>query len=504
VPPLHPIGLDINGKLGVMRLIPIALLAFATTASAFLQPSRVDLVITRVTVIDADGSPPAERTVIIRNGTIAGIVSPDRAAPNSANTLDGRGKFLIPGLWDMHVHLATRPEPQVAERLMLPLFLAHGIVGVRDMGGPPDRVLAIRDQVRNGTLAGPRILTPGPFVDGPGDPDPMFRRATTADEGREAVRDLAKSGVDFIKVQANVSKDTYDAIVQEAGVLKIDVAGHVPVAIPLADVMRAGQRSVEHISPALVGDGGVLFACSSQEADLRRELLSVERDRATAKPDQIRAREAALRAALVKTYDPERARTIGRQIDDRQVWLVPTLIFSNSFRPLSATDSGAGLPLDFVPSQTRKRWQDSRARYLQTAPPEAFAAASDVARASARAVAALHAAGARILAGTDTFDAFVLPGVSLHQELALLVEAGLSPLGALQAATKNAAEYRGARDSEGTIARGKRADLVLLDASPLTDIRNTLRINAVIQGGHVLSRADLDRMLDAARSEAAR
>jgi imidazolonepropionase-like amidohydrolase len=171
-------------------------------------------------------------------------------------------------------------------------------------------------------------------------------------------------------------------------------------------------------------------------------------------------------------------------------------------RPLSATDNGAGLPLEFVPAATRKRWQDGRARYLQAAPPEMFAAAADVARTAGTAVGALHAAGARILAGTDTFDAFVLPGVSLHQELALLVDAGLSPLGALQAATKNAAEYRGTLDREGTIARGKRADLVLLDANPIADIANLRRIHAVVQSGRVTTRVDLDRLLDSARDAA--
>ena len=248
----------------------------------------------------------------VRNGTISQVAKVEEDVPDAAATIDGRGKFLIPGLWDMHVHLSTRPEPQLAERVMLPAFLAYGVIGVRDMGGPLARVLELRDQVNKGALAGPRILTPGPFIDGPGEADPMFRRATNAAEGREAVRELVKAGVDFVKVQANLTKETYDAVMDEAKSRKAVVAGHVPVALPLADVIRANQRSIEHVSPALVGDAGVLFACSSREADLRKELLAIERERATLKPEEVRARETALRAELVKTFDSERARAIGR------------------------------------------------------------------------------------------------------------------------------------------------------------------------------------------------
>ena len=178
---------------------------------------------------------------------------------------------------------------------------------------------------------------------------------------------------------------------------------------------------------------------------------------------------------------------------------MPTLVWSNSFRPLGADDDGHEVPLEFVPAATRTRWQAARARYLKAAGPADYALNASVATTAARAVGALHAAGARIVAGTDTFDSFVLPGSGLHRELALLVGAGLTPLQALQAATRDAAALRGTSDREGTIARGKRADLVLLDADPLHDVTNVGRIAAVVQGGRVLSRADLDALLAKAR-----
>jgi hypothetical protein len=162
---------------------------------------------------------------------------------------------------------------------------------------------------------------------------------------------------------------------------------------------------------------------------------------------------------------------------------VPTLIWSDSLRPLRGDDDGSRVPLEYVPSATRARWQQRRAAHLKAAQPADFAAASDVARIARRAVGALHAAGAAVPAGTDTFDAFVLPGVSLHQELALLVAAGLTPLEALQAATTHAAEFRGTAAREGTIERGKLADFVLLDANPLDDIANVAKIRAVVTDG---------------------
>ena len=206
-----------------------------------------------------------------------------------------------------------------------------------------------------------------------------------------------------------------------------------------------------------------------------------------------------MRRQLVETFDPDKAGELGRAIAHAGVAIVPTLIWSNSFRPLSATDDGARGAAGVRAGPTRERWQQARANYLKAAGPDDYAANAAVAAVGARAVGAIHAAGARVLAGTDTLDYFVLPGSSLHSELALLVGAGLTPLEALQSATRDAAEFRGTLAREGTIERGKRADLVLLDADPLRDIRNVSRIATVLQGGRILSRADLDALLARAK-----
>jgi hypothetical protein len=464
------------------------------------QPER--LTITNITVIDGTGAPARLANVTVQNGLIAAISAASSEADGTA--LDGSGKFLIPGLWDMHVHLATRPEPELAERMMLPLFLANGIVGVRDMGGPLERVLELREKVASGTLAGPRIVTPGPFVDGPGEADPLFRRPADAAAAASTVRELLDKKVDFIKVQSALAPEVHAALARAAREAHATFAGHIPISMSAEQAIAAGQRSLEHLSPALLGDGMLLFACSKSSESLLTELRAIERDRAAAEAGVIAEREHALRQKVVETYDAGKAKALGGTMKERDVWLVPTLVWSATLRPLDRTRDASDLPMEFVPSALRTRWMDRRKQYIARQTDAGFAAAASLAATAERAIRDLRDGGARVLAGTDTFDAFVLPGHSLHQELELLVGAGFSPLEALQAATKTAAEYRGTLATEGTIERGKRADLVLLASDPARDIVNAGRIHAVIAGGRVYSRSQLDRMLDDVRNFASR
>ena len=472
-------------------LVVLTLALSVVVVGGTTQPGP--LAILNVTIVDGTGAPPREANVVVREGRIAAITR--EASPAGATVVDGRGKFLIPGLWDMHVHLATRPEPELAEKMILPLLLAHGIVGVRDMGGPLDRVLELREKVARGEIPGPRILTPGPFVDGPGDASPLFRRPADAGAAAGVAKELIEGGVDFIKVQSGLAPEIHSALARAARTAKRPLAGHVPIAMTAETVMQAGQRSVEHVSPALVGDGMLLFALSSESDALLRELRQIEQDRAGTQPGAIAEREAILRKRLVETYDPMKARTLGNWMKDREVWIVPTLIWSATLRPLTKDEDGTNLPMELVPASLRTRWLERRKEYVARQAPEGFAAAAAVARAAARAVRDLHVAGAQVLAGTDAFDAFVVPGHSLHQELKLLVDAGLSPMEALRTSTQAAAEYRGTARTEGTIEIGRRADLVLLDADPGADISNTRRVHAVVTGGKVYDRDALDKLL---------
>jgi hypothetical protein len=453
------------------------------------------LVIRNVTIIDAISDTPRMADIHVRGDVIAAIST--TTPPADARTVDGTGKFAIPGLWDMHVHLGMRPEPRIAEGMILPSLLAHGIVGVRDMGGPLESVPALRAAA---ATLGIRMLTPGPFIDGPGEASPFFRRPADGAAALAEVDALRSAGADFIKVQAGVSAAMHQHVAKAATARGLPLAGHIPLSMTVEDVIASGQRSIEHVSPALVGDGLLLLACSSESARLIAELRAIEAARGSTEAAVLAGREATLRARAIETYDPARARALGASMKGKDVWIVPTLTWSASLRPTARADDGRALPMDLVPRTLRMRWTDRRKAYIGQADDERLQAAARLAETSARAVRDLHAAGARILAGTDAFDAFVIPGHSLHQELEAMVRGGLTPLDALRMATVEAARYRGSRQTEGTLEPGKRADLILLDGNPVAEITNTRRIHAVMAGGRLWDRQRLNGLLEGVRA----
>lgn len=450
------------------------------------------LVLTNVNLVDvASASIEPRMNVFIRDGRIEGIAK--RAliqAGRNVQVVNADGKYLIPGLWDMHVHTAIRPE---AESL-LPLYLAYGVTGVRDMGGDFDRIRHLREEIAAGRVLGPTIVAPGPFVDGPQpESDSNFLPVASAAEARAAVRDLEARGADFIKVQAGLSPEAYRAVAGEAKRIGIAFAGHVPESVNAVEASDAGQKSIEHMSPALPGDAAILLACSEREEELRRELAALRAP--DLKLEEARARTRALQADLVSSYSEAKCdRVVARLARNRTV-VVPTLIWSVSIRPTSRADTIGELPMQYVPAKLRERWTTARRSFLESAPDETFALNQRMADMAERLTGRLHRARVTLLAGTDNFDAFVIPGFSLHQELELLVHSGLSPADALRAATVYAARFLGRHNDTGVVATGKRADLVVLDANPLDDIRNTRRISGVVVGGKYLSRADLDKIL---------
>jgi imidazolonepropionase-like amidohydrolase len=486
-----------------MRVFILATVA-ALAATAPGLTSQAPIVIRNVSVIDGLSALPRIGNIELRGDTIASVSAAATAPPAGARVIDGTGRFAIPGLWDMHVHLATRPEPNLAEEMILPLLLAHGIVGARDMGGPLERLTDLRARVASGAISGPRILTPGPFVDGPGESGPLFRRPADAQAVTSEVDALRKAGVDFVKAQAGLSPALHRDLAAAARARQIPLAGHIPISMSAEEIIASGQRTIEHVSPALVGDGLLLFACSSQAAELIAEVRAIEAARGSGDAATLARREGALRARAVATYDPARARALGAAMKERDVWIVPTLVWSASLRPASKAEDGSQLPMQFVPGALRIRWTGRRKAYIDGQTDDGFRGAAALAEVALRAVGDMHAAGAKVLAGTDAFDAFVIPGHSLHQELQLLVRAGLTPAQALRTATVEAAAYRGALATEGTIERGKRADLVILDANPLEDMTNISRLHLTIAGGRVQDRQALDALLARVREFAAR
>jgi len=481
----------------VTATLVLCTLTLAGTPNAATRPAPV--AITHVTVIGMTDAPPlSDQTVVLDRGVIARVDKASRVRiPKGARVIDGRGQFVIPGLWDMHVHLANRPDALLAERFLVPLLLAHGVTGVRDMGGDPARILQIRAAIARGPLRGPHIVAPGPFVDGPQDSSPMWRSVTTAAAAREAVRALKREGADFVKIQSTLSRECLIAVAEESKRQRLRFAGHVPEALSAFEVIAAGPASLEHVSPSLPGDAGLMRACTRDEPGLRDSLRAL--NEAAQQPGSdiaaLRDRQRAIQERHLEPWDEAAMKRLFDDLNTHGTHVVPTLVWSQALRALDWSDTGSVAPLQYVPRGMRERWRNGRRRYIDAATPEALTLNRRMAESSLALVRAMHRAGVRVMAGTDAFDAFVLAGPSLHQELELLVKAGFSPLAALQAATIVPARFLGRERTQGTIERGKQADLVLLEASPLHDIRNTRRITTVVVRGTVLDRSALDAML---------
>ncbi len=475
-----------------MRRIAIAFVAGScalAAAGGSLGPLGAGKTLIRgVTVIDGTGAAARRASVVIDGDRIASVRPLDPPPGAALEVVDGTGLFLIPGLWDMHVHLTVTPDQKVSRDVVLPLFLRYGVVGVRDMGGDPARLEELKKEIAAGR-PGPRIVTPGPFVDGPQDASPMVMPVATEDEARAAVRALAKRRVDFVKVQGGLTLPTWRAVLDEAARAGLSVAGHVPEAVSAWDIARSPQRSIEHVSPVIPGDAGLLLGCSREEETLREELLALSRVAKEKDADRtaIRAARKTLQTRILDTFDTGKADKLAELLAKNGTTVVPTLIFGRSFAPFEA-EVDPQMPLDAIPAEMRERWQKARKAYMDASTPEDLALRKRMDDTSRTLVAQLHRAGVRVLAGSDALDGFDLPGFALHQELALLVSCRLTPMEALQSATRDAARFLGKESDAGTVEAGKRADLVLLSADPLTDIRNTRKIAAVWIGGQRLAR----------------
>jgi imidazolonepropionase-like amidohydrolase len=455
----------------------IFLPAEASSNRAFAQ--QVPLFVQHVAVIDViEGRVQPDMTVEIRGRTIAVISAGRRVrVPRGATIIDGRGKYLIPGLWDMHVHLGFPPG---AAQVFLPVMVANGVLGARDMHSLLSIIVPLKRAIASGAQIGPRLFVAGPAVDGPNSYLPGSRLVHTPDEAREAVRQLKAAGVDFIKVYSSLPKELYFAVAAEAKAEGISFVGHVPYPVTAAEASDAGQRSMEHLTEVDVGT-------SSDETRIKGEEVEAMDQKHGSIPDATRLRA---------TYDSAKAASLFERFRRNGTWQVPTLVVLHQAGQLAQ----GGRPADdsllaYIPKGLREFWQ--------SLPSELVASFGALDQFHTALVGPINRAGVPILAGTDCPNPYVYPGFSLHEELDLLVHAGLTPAEALRTATINPARFSGLTDSLGIVARGKVADLVLLDANPLEDIANTKRIRAVIQGGRLLNRSALDGMLAHAKALAA-
>lgn len=439
------------------------------------------LVLTHATVIDvAGGRLQPDLTVFIAGNHITAIGKRLKIA-SGVQVIDAKGKYLIPGLWDMHVHSFYEGRPE----LFFPMFIANGVTGVREMASTMslEQISVLRKQIEDGEVVAPRVgAVAGRILEGPvAQLGPEFEAVTDADSARQIVRSRKQKGADFIKVYNQLSRDVYFAIVDEANKQHISFAGHLPISVSADEASDAGQKSIEHLTR-------ILPACSSRESEIRRELADTSKD-------LIAARGAGFRAdgEAVASYDSQKASALFERFRRNGTWQCPTLVQLRKFVHSGDTAFINDQRLQYIPAAVRGRWRDALTGPLAEFAPyakQSFPKQIEL-------VGMMHAAGVPILAGTDSGwgNPYTFAGFSLHDELGLLVEAGLSPLEALQAATLNPAKFLSREKDLGTVEKGKLADLVLLDANPLENIDNTRKIAAVIINGRYLPRELLQKML---------
>lgn len=410
---------------------------FWVTALALCCPlfaAKAPIAIVDVTVVDVQTAAlRPHQTVVLRDDRIASIGG---RAPAGARIVSGRGKFLIPGLWDMHVHLWYAQN-------QLPTFIAFGVTGVQDMGSDFKRTSAWRDAIEKGDAVGPHIITPGSPVDGRASDDDKLPVivAKNATEARAAFDKLWDMNVDFIKVLSGLSRESYLALAEQARHWHMRLEGHIPTAVSAWEAIEARQRSIEHLF-------GVMKSVSTDDEAI----------------------DFFEKCAV------------------RDIAISPTLVLWKRMAHSDDERLRIDVNLKYVPDSIRKSWPELK-------DDDTGAAIRKQIDRIYRLVSLAKRTKVEVLAGTDTGDPYTIPGATLHDELEQLVSAGMSPHQALEAATITPARFLEWDEQMGTIETGKLADLVMLDANPLEDIRNTRRIAAVFARGRYFSRKDLDALL---------
>jgi imidazolonepropionase-like amidohydrolase len=446
------------------------------------------LTITNATVVDVTTGALQRETTIVIDGNRIANVAPSRPTKALGRVVDAKGAYVIPGLWDMHTHAYFGWSRDFGDTYVLPLFIANGITGIRDMGSDLDAVLRARTEVAAHRLVGPRMVVSGPMLDGPKVVFEASMAITTPADGRKAVDTLKATGVDFIKIQSGVPRDAYFAIADEAKKRSIEFEGHVPDAIRASEAVSVGQRTFEH----LIG----IFEASTPDEDAFLERRYGEGKNPAANKSL---------AAFLDRYDPAREANIIQLLAKDSVWQCPTLFWERGQWLVDVIDYTKDPDIAYTPrTWIAKKFPSSAKGIAESMDSDPLAVRRRFVEHELDIVRKLHRAGVPFLAGTDTpAGVDVTPGISLHLELERFVAAGFTPLEALQTATINPARFFGKLSDYGTVQPGRVADLVILRANPLDDIANTRAIGGVVADGKYWSRSDIETLRDRLKKVAA-
>lgn len=486
--------------IGRLSVLPVGFLLTACTqpkASVSAPDPTSDrhrqcVAISNVTIIDPLHASVAPNMTVIVAGSRITAVAPAKSLrpPAGCKLVDGTGKYLLSGLWDMHAHLFyTGPNGGRIHRrdVYFPLYVANGVTGLRNMFTTPADLMLVntwnRDIARR-TMIGPHIDPVAVPLDGRPKTYPSMIEVATPTAARDAVDSLLRNGLRTIKIASRLSREAYFAVADEVQRQKAILVGHLPVAVRAAEASDAGQRSIEHFSTFIV-------ACSADEEALMRANQEIEE--AYGQGVRVGSRPGEILRQTAQTFSPQKCAALGKQFARNGTWLTPTLVQSLS-RLIPPEEALADPRLRYLPPAVALRWRN---RFQALRAEGNVAAAPSRPNALHAIVVALRRAGAGILVGTDAnWDLpSIFPGFGVHDEMELLVRAGFTPMEALEAATANPARYLNATKSYGSVEAGKIADLLLLNANPLEDIHNTREIRAVVVNGTLLDRSALDRML---------
>ncbi len=451
--------------LATLRALVVAIGAIVFGTPLYAQTVTID----NVTIVDVvKGKLSPNMTVVVDGKRIASVAKTRPGAPHSGTVMDGTGMYVIPGLWDMHIHAFNSNDTSrfhTTSELMLPLFIANGVTGVRDMGSNLDAILETRDSVAAHDLIGPRIITSGPMLDGPTSRYQVIIKVTTAEDGRAAVRQLHDRGVDFIKTQSAIPRDAYFGLADETAKLGMHFEGHVPDAIRAREAVAAHQHSFEHLL-------GVFGASTTIE-------------------DSVIAGKKPSNADILAAHSEVNEKAIIALLAKNQVWQCPTILSDLGTAADVVTDPG----LPYWLKNTVDGWKQYSLQALNSTDTAAAGVKQRFDLWELSLTTKLHAAGVPFLAGSDAPAGFdLVPGASLHSELEWLVRAGFTPLEALQTATTNPASYLGRTKDLGTVEAGKIADLVVLARNPLVSIGNTRSVVAVVADGRFYSATELNKL----------
>ncbi|HEX7707355.1 MAG TPA: amidohydrolase family protein [Thermoanaerobaculia bacterium] len=422
-----------------MRTLLLSLFSLLVSVS-----SVAEVVVFRDANVISMASPDVRRgTVVVRDGKITEVRRIAGVIPKGATVIEAKGMFLIPGLAEMHGHVPPPNAPAGATEDALFLYVASGITTVRGMLGHPGQ-LELRERQKRGELIGPNLYLAGPSFNG--------QSINSPEEAVAKVREQKKEGWDLLKLHPGLTREEFDAMARTAREEKIRFGGHVPQEVGLLHAIEAGQETFDHI------DGYAEYLNADQpEIDSKKLAEIVSRSKAAG------------------------------------VWIVPTSALWEVLMNITPLDTLRAYPeLKYVSAATVESWTNA---YNGRENAATLAARKNVAANRARILRALYDGGVRILMGTDAPQQFSVPGFSLHRELLVMRDAGMSPWAILHSGSVNVGHYFEKQDAFGTIEPGKRADLVLLHANPLLDIANVAKIEGVMVRGRWLSRAELDEGL---------